>query len=181
MTFTPTPLEGCYVVGLTPFSDNRGWFSRFYCKDEFAQIGHTAEWVQANHSFTKTEGTIRGMHFQRRPHLEIKLVRCIRGAVLDVVVDIRKNSPTFLQSFAIELSEENKKMIYIPEGFAHGFQTLQENAELLYFHSAMYSPGVEKGLKFDDPALNIKWPLPVSEISDRDQQHQLINKDFQGI
>ncbi len=181
MIFTPSPLAGSYVISLQPISDSRGWFSRFYCKDEFAQIGHDKEWLQANHSVTYKAGSIRGLHFQRPPHAEIKMVRCIKGSVYDVIVDIRKNSTTYLHWFGVELSEDNKTMIYIPEGFAHGFQTLQDDAQLLYFHSALYAPGAEEGLHHNDPSLKINWPLPVTEISDRDQQHSFITQDFLGI
>ena len=181
MIFNPTPLAGSYVIGLAPISDNRGWFSRFYCKEEFLQIGHSKEWVQANHSVTHALGTIRGLHFQRPPNAEIKLVRCISGAVYDVIVDLRKNSATFLQWFGVELSAANKQMIYIPEGFAHGFQTLQNDTELLYFHSEFYAPGAEEGLPYNDDTLNISWPMPVTELSQRDQEHSFINKNFQGI
>jgi dTDP-4-dehydrorhamnose 3,5-epimerase len=181
MIFTPTSLQGSYKVGLIPFEDERGWFARTWCNNEFAAIGHTGEWVQMNHSFTKEKGTIRGMHFQVPPHGEIKMVRCIAGAVFDVIVDIRKDSPTFLQWFGMELSEANKDMLYIPTGFAHGFQTLQNNCELLYHHSQFYTPGAEGGIRNDDPLIKIKWPLPVTNISDRDASHDLLNENFEGI
>src|SRR4051812_15964653 len=122
MTFTPTPLAGSFVVDLSPKYDNRGWFARTFCKEEFRQISHYKEWVQLNHSYTVSTGTVRGMHYQLPPYKEIKMVRCIAGAVYDVIIDLRANSSTFLKSFAVELSAVNKKMFYIPEGFAHGFQ-----------------------------------------------------------
>jgi dTDP-4-dehydrorhamnose 3,5-epimerase len=181
MKFTPTLLMGSYVIEPEPFNDERGWFARTYCKNEFQQIDHNEEWVQINHSFTLKKGTIRGMHFQYPPFTEIKMLRCIAGAVYDVIVDIRKGSATFLQWFGIELSAENKKMLYIPGGFAHGFQTLTENAELIYHHSSFYEPGHEGGLKYDDPELNIQWPLIVTEISARDNNHPFITNDFTGI
>lgn len=181
MTFTETALKGSYVISLTPFSDDRGWFARTYCKNEFEAIGHSKEWVQMNHSFTKEKGTVRGMHFQHPPFSEIKMVRCIAGAVLDVIVDIRKDSPTFLQHMAVELSAVNKKMIYIPEGFAHGFQTLEDNTELIYHHSEFYKPGVEGGLRYDDPMLDIHWPLAVKDISNRDRNHLLLDENFKGV
>ncbi|MFY8127766.1 MAG: dTDP-4-dehydrorhamnose 3,5-epimerase [Chitinophagaceae bacterium] len=181
MKFTETILKGSYVIDLNPFEDERGWFARTYCEQEFKKIGHLKKWVQLNHSFTKLKGSIRGMHYQLPPFSEIKLVRCIAGAVYDVIVDIRKNSPTFLNWFGVELSASNKKMIYIPEGFAHGFQTLSNDAELIYHHSEFYTPGVEGGLKFDDPNLKIEWPLDITNISERDKQHQLINEDFKGV
>lgn len=181
MIFTPTFLKGAYVIDLQPFSDDRGWFARYYCKDEFGSIGHVKEWVQMNHSVSYQRGTLRGMHFQVPPYQEIKMVRCIAGAVLDVIVDLRKDSASFLQVYAQELSAANRKMLYIPEGFAHGFQTLTENAELIYHHTEFYKPGAEGGLRYDDPALGIQWPLPVAVISDRDQRHPIIDKNFKGI
>lgn len=181
MIFTGTALKGSYIVSLTPFSDDRGWFARTYCKKEFAAIGHDKEWVQMNHSFTKEKGTVRGMHFQHPPLAEIKMIRCIAGAVLDVIVDIRKGSPTFLQHVSFELSAANKQMVYIPEGFAHGFQTLEENTELIYHHSEYYQPGVEGGLRYGDPKLNIQWPLPVINVSQRDNDHPLLDENFKGI
>ena len=139
MIFTETILKGSYVIELNAFTDERGWFARTYCKKEFNAIGHHDEWVQMNHSVTKNKGAIRGMHFQLPPFSEIKLVRCIAGTVYDVVVDLRKNSATFLQWFGVELSAQNKKMIYIPAGFAHGFQTLSNDCELIYHHSQFYT------------------------------------------
>ena len=181
MIFTETALQGSYIISLEPFSDERGWFARTYCKNEFASIGHEKEWVQLNHSFTTHKGTIRGIHFQYPPFSEIKMVRCIAGAVLDVIVDIRKDSPTFLQHVCVELSAANKQMIYIPEGFAHGFQTLEENSELIYHHSEYYKAGVEGGLRYSDVGLNIQWPLPIQNISERDMNHPLLENNFKGI
>jgi dTDP-4-dehydrorhamnose 3,5-epimerase len=181
MIFRPTPLDGAYVVDLKPFQDNRGWFARYYCKEEFSVIGHTAEWVQMNHSFTADHGSLRGMHYQIPPFREIKLVRCIAGAVYDVAIDLRRDSPTFLQWFGVELSAMNRKMLYIPEGFAHGFQTLSDNCELLYHHSAYYTPSAEAGLRFDDPLTGIRWPLPPAGLSERDKTHPLLTQAFKGI
>ena len=181
MIFTETALKGSYTISLKPYSDERGWFARTYCKKEFAAIGHDKEWVQMNHSFTVDKGTVRGMHFQHPPFSEIKMVRCIAGAVLDVIVDIRKDSPTFLQHINVSLSADNKQMIYIPHGFAHGFQTLEDNTELIYHHSEYYQPGVEGGLRYNDKALNIQWPLPVQNISERDINHPLLDNNFNGI
>lgn len=181
MIFSPTPLQGSYEITLTPHADNRGWFARFYCKDEFASIGHDKEWVQMNHSYTKSIGALRGMHFQNRPFREIKMVRCILGEVFDVIIDLRSDSPTFLQSYSTILSPERKNMVYIPEGFAHGFQTLKGDSELIYLHTESYRPGVEGGIRFDDPQINIHWPLPVTEISDRDQNHPHLDLNFKGI
>src|SRR5690349_19358091 len=130
MTFAELPLKGSYIITPKLFSDNRGWFMRTFCKDEFMSIGHEKEWVQMNHSFTQKQGTIRGMHYQKAPFEEVKLVRCTAGVVFDVIVDLRPESDTYLQWHGVELSAENKRMLYIPEGFAHGFQTLSDNAEL---------------------------------------------------
>lgn len=181
MTFTPTSLQGSYVIDLNVFKDDRGWFARTYCKDEFTQIEHNADWVQLNHSFTSKKGTIRGMHFQLPPFEEIKMVRCINGVVYDVIVDLRKDSKTFLQYFGTELSAANKKMLYIPKGFAHGFQTLTDEAELIYHHSQFYKPGVESGIRYNDPAISILWPLPAVNVSERDLNHLLLDKNFKGI
>ena len=134
-----------------------------------------------NHSVSYKKGTLRGMHFQVQPFSEIKMVRCIAGIVFDVIVDLRKGSSTFLQWFGAELSAENKTMIYIPEGFAHGFQCLSENCELLYHHTAIYNLEAEAGIKYNDPKINIEWPLPVTVISDRDNSHPFLNEDFKGI
>ena len=181
MTFTETVLKGSYVIELNTFTDERGWFARTYCKNEFSKIGHTAEWLQINHSFTNKRGTIRGMHYQLPPFSEIKLVRCIAGAVFDTIIDLRKGSPTFLQWVGVELSAQNKKMLYIPEGFAHGFMALSNDCELIYHHSQFYTPGAEGGIKFDDPKVNIKWPLAVTNISERDTRHPLLDENFKEL
>lgn len=181
MNFSATPLAGSYVIELTPFQDDRGWFARYFSKDIFEQIGHTREWVQMNHSVTYAKGSIRGMHFQVKPYREIKMVRCISGAVYDVIIDLRENSKNFLQWYGVELSAANKKMIYIPEGFAHGFQCLSDNCELLYHHTEFYTPAAEAGLRYNDPLLNINWPLPVTVVSAKDQNHPHLTDDFKGI
>lgn len=181
MIFTATSLKGSYVITPDPFSDDRGWFVRTFCKKEFGTIGHTKEWVQLNHSFTNQAGTIRGMHYQLSPYEETKLVRCISGRIFDVIVDMRKSSPTFLQWFGVELSAENKKMLYIPEGYAHGFQTLTNDCELIYHHTQFYEPGAEAGIRYNDPAININWPLHAANISKRDEEHPLIDSHFQGV
>jgi dTDP-4-dehydrorhamnose 3,5-epimerase len=181
MIFTETMLKGGFVIDINPFEDERGWFARTFCKEEFKKIGYVGEWVQLNHSFTKQKGTIRGMHYQMPPFSEIKLVRCIAGAAFDVIVDIRKNSRTFLHWVGVELSAKNKKMIYIPEGFAHGFQAMEDGTELIYHHSVFYKPNVEGGLKYDDPKLNINWPLDAINISERDKNHTLLTNNFIGI
>jgi dTDP-4-dehydrorhamnose 3,5-epimerase len=181
MTFTSTPLAGAFEVRLQPFRDERGWFARFYCKKEFETIGHTKEWVQLNQSVTYDKGTIRGMHFQFPPFREIKLVRCIAGAVFDVIIDLRQGSPTFLDWHGAELSAANGNMLYIPEGFAHGFQTLEANSALIYHHTEFYTPAAEGGFRYDDPAFSIPWPLPVSAVSERDSRHPAVEQNFKGI
>jgi dTDP-4-dehydrorhamnose 3,5-epimerase len=181
MNFSPTPLAGAYIAEPEPFTDQRGWFMRVYCRNEFNTIGHHGEWVQINQSFTFETGTLRGLHYQEPPYEEIKLVRCIAGAIYDVIVDVRQESPTFLRWFGIELSAVNHKMLYIPKGFAHGFQTLTDNSALIYHHTEFYTPGAERGLRYDDPVLAIQWPLPVSVISDRDTRHSYVDKNFKGI
>jgi dTDP-4-dehydrorhamnose 3,5-epimerase len=181
MKFTKTLLEGAYVIELDPFSDERGFFARTFCIKEFHQIGFDKEIVQINHSMTRQKGTIRGMHYQTPPACETKIIRCIQGRIFDVMVDIREGSPTCMQWFGVELSKENMKMVYIPEGFAHGFQTLSNNAELIYHHSEFYNPEQEKGLRYDDPAMAIIWPLPIHIISAKDQSYPLIDNYFKGL
>ena len=181
MTFTATHLEGCYVIDVNPFTDERGLFARTYCKEEFQQIGFDKEFVQFNHSFNRYKGTIRGMHFQQTPYAETKLIRCIQGAVLDVAVDLRQGSPTFLQYFAAELTAENLKSILIPEGFAHGFQALEDDSALIYHHTQFYSATADNGVRYNDPALSIKWALPAKHVSEKDQKYTLIDNNFKGI
>jgi dTDP-4-dehydrorhamnose 3,5-epimerase len=181
MNFERTGLNGSYVVTIFPVKDERGWFVRTFCKNEFNEIGHSDEWVQINHSFTNDAGTIRGMHFQKPPYTETKLIRCIAGNIFDVIIDLRKNSNTFLKWFGVELSSENKKMIYIPAGFAHGFQALTDNCELIYHHTAYYTPGFEEGIRYNDEMIHINWPGPATKISERDNNHPLLSNSFEGI
>lgn len=181
MKFSETPLKNCYIIEPDVVKDNRGWFMRTFCKDDFHEIGHTKEWLQLNHSVSFKKGSLRGMHYQIPPFAEVKMVRCIAGSVFDVVVDIRESSPTFLKWAGIELSAQNRNMIYIPEGFAHGFQTLTDNCELLYHHTEVYTPGYEGGLHYDDKLLDIQWPLPVTEMSERDRNHPYLDNNFKGI
>jgi len=168
------PLADAVLVDAEPFSDIRGIFSRFFCSRELAPVLGDRHIVNVNYSLTSMKGSIRGMHFQRKPHQEMKLVRCIRGAVYDVIVDIRPDSPTFLQWYGEMLSSNNMKMLVVPEGFAHGFQTLENDSELLYLATAHYEPSAEGGLRFDDSALGIQWPLVVGDISEKDASHPLI-------
>jgi dTDP-4-dehydrorhamnose 3,5-epimerase len=181
MKFTALSLQGAYLIEPDVYSDDRGHFFRYFCKNEFEQLGHAKEWLQCNHSYTKTKGSIRGMHYQLPPYAEIKLVRCISGHVVDVIVDLRQGSPTYLQHVSIELSGVNRNMLYIPEGFAHGFQTLTDNCELLYHHTEFYKTGAEGGLRYNDPRLQIKWPLLPTVISERDRNHPFMHESFVGI
>lgn len=181
MIFRKTQLDGAYIIELQPLSDDRGLFARTFCKNEFREIGHDQEFVQFNHSINNNKGTIRGMHYQFPPFTEIKLIRCIRGSVFDVIIDLRKGSATFLKYLSVELSEKNMLSLYIPQGFAHGFQTLEDNTQLIYHHTAFYTPGNEGGIRYNDPAVGISWPLPVSVITEKDLKHNLINNSFKGI
>ncbi|MBI4807405.1 MAG: dTDP-4-dehydrorhamnose 3,5-epimerase [Nitrosomonadales bacterium] len=179
--FIPTPLAGLTLVQRTAIEDQRGFLSRFYCADEFRAAGLDKPIAQINHTLTRNRGTVRGMHFQYPPHAESKLVSCLQGEIFDVAVDLRRDSPTYLQWHGVRLSERNRQSLLIPEGFAHGFQTLTEDCELIYLHTAAYHPESEGALNAADPELGIAWPLAISEISERDRNHKSIEQDFQGI
>jgi dTDP-4-dehydrorhamnose 3,5-epimerase len=181
MKFNKTKIKGLYVVELQPFIDDRGSFVRSYCDDFLKEIGVTKPIKQINHSSTLKVGSIRGMHYQELSNAEIKIVRCISGEVFDVAIDLRRNSNTFLQWHGERLSEKNFKMMIIPEGFAHGFQVIKENSELLYLHTANYAPEAELGLLFDDKKVGINWPLKITNISDRDLKHEVITEKFEGL
>ncbi|MDH6148869.1 MULTISPECIES: dTDP-4-dehydrorhamnose 3,5-epimerase family protein [Paraburkholderia] len=181
MNVTPTAIAGVMVAHATPFADHRGIFQRVFCDKELGSIIGGRHITQINHSRTMRAGAVRGMHFQRAPHAEMKLVRCLRGKVWDVAIDLRADSPTFLQWHAEELSFDNGRMLVIPEGCAHGFQVIEPESELLYLHTASYEPSAEGGIRHDDPALRITWPLAVAEVSQRDQLHPLITPQFRGI
>lgn len=181
MQFIAANMEGLYTIRLKKLEDERGLFARTFCKNEFKQIGFDKEFVQFNHSFNRYKGTIRGMHFQRPPYSETKLIRCIQGAVYDVAVDLREGSPTFLQHFGVELNAENMTSILIPEGFAHGFQTLGDNTALIYHHTAFYTAAADDGIGYNDPALKIEWKLPAAHVSDKDMNYKRIDKYFKGI
>ncbi len=169
MIFRELPLSGAWEINIERREDARGFFARSYCDREFSDHGLNTNWVQMNISFNKTKGTLRGLHFQRKPAAEAKLVRCLSGQVFDVIVDLRCGSSTFGQSCSVILDSELRNSIYIPEGFAHGFQTLSEGCELQYFHSTAYQPGREGGISALDPMLEIPWPLPPTVMSDRDR------------
>jgi dTDP-4-dehydrorhamnose 3,5-epimerase len=174
MVFTETPLKGSYSIELNPLKDNRGYFERLFCKKELSTIGFTKEIVQTNHSYTFKKGTFRGLHFQCPPYTETKIIKCIKGSIYDIAIDIRKGSPTFLHWCGVELTENNNKMLFLPEGYAHGFQTLQDNTELLYFHSEYYNPESEGGLNYKDPILKLVLPFEITDISERDNKHSFL-------
>jgi len=169
------------MIQRQPLGDERGYLERMFCSEEFQSIIGDRRIVQINHTKTAKTGTVRGMHFQHPPYAEMKFVSCLRGEAFDVAVDLRQGSPNFLKWRAEVLSEENHKTFAIPEGFAHGFQTLSDDCELLYFHTAAYQPEAEAGLNALDERLSIKWPLPIAERSVRDQQHPALSDDFAGI
>jgi dTDP-4-dehydrorhamnose 3,5-epimerase len=177
----PTSIPGLVVVETAPLSDHRGAFVRLYCERELASLIGERRILQINHSRTTSIGAVRGLHYQCPPHAEMKLVRCLKGRVWDVAVDFRHNSPTFLRWHAEELTPTNARMLVIPEGFAHGFQALEPESELLYLHTAFYTRDSEGGLRHDDPRLAIHWPLGVTDLSPRDAAHPFINSDFSGI
>jgi dTDP-4-dehydrorhamnose 3,5-epimerase len=179
--FHDLPLPGLKLVQRKPITDARGFFARFYCADEFRAAGLDKPVAQINHTLTRSKGAVRGLHFQHPPHAETKLVSCLSGAVFDVAVDVRTGSSTFLRWHGEILSAENQRSLLIPEGFAHGFQALTENCELLYLHTAAFHPGAEGAVNIADPALAIQWPLPVSELSERDRAHPFLDAHFSGI
>lgn len=181
MKIRTTPIAGVLLVDLDRRSDARGAFMRVFCEAELADVLAGRHVVQSNYSCTEKVGTVRGMHFQHPPHAEMKLITCLNGAVFDVAVDLRAGSPTFLKWFSAELSSDRPQLLVIPEGCAHGFQTLQPHSELLYYHTAPYTPEAEGGLRYDDLSLGIPWPLRISEVSQRDGAHPLIAPNFEGI
>lgn len=170
MQFTETKLHGAYIIDLQPLGDERGFFARTWCHREFESRGLSTRISQCNLSYSQHQGTLRGMHFQRAPHQEVKLMRCIRGSIFDVIIDLRPDSPTYTQWVGVELSAENHRMLYVPQGFAHGFQTLTDHSEVFYQVSEFYTPSSEGGVRWNDPAFGIEWPLAVSVISDKDQR-----------
>lgn len=180
-TVTDLPLNGIKLVERQRLGDNRGFLSRLFCSDELAAAGWVRPIAQINHTYTAVRGTVRGMHFQHPPYAEMKLVNCIRGEVWDVAVDMRTSSPTFLRWHAERLSSDNCLALLIPEGFAHGFQALTDDVELLYCHSTAYIPDAESGLNPMDTRLAIAWPLQVTELSRRDASHPLIETGFEGV
>jgi dTDP-4-dehydrorhamnose 3,5-epimerase len=176
-----TPLSGLKVVRRIPMADKRGHLTRVFCAEDLAMAGWRSPVAQINHTLTFARGVVRGLHFQRPPHSEIKLVTCLRGAVWDVAVDVRANSPTFLRWHAEELSADNSRALLVPEGFAHGFQTLSDDVEMLYVHSVPHVPESEAGLNPQDAMLGIEWPLPISDQSTGDETRPMLTEGFQGV
>lgn len=176
MIFTETKLKGAFIVQIERLEDDRGFFARTFCQKEFETHGLKPIIAQANVAFNSRKGTLRGMHFQYPPAAETKLVRCTRGAILDVIVDLRPESETYLKHVTVELNEDNYHALYVPERFAHGYQVLRDNTETSYQVGEFYSPGDEGGLMYNDPELNLEWPLPVTMISEKDQNFELLEK-----
>ncbi|MFC4873658.1 dTDP-4-dehydrorhamnose 3,5-epimerase [Negadavirga shengliensis] len=176
MIFTETPLKGAYIVDIEKIEDERGFFGRSFCEREFEKQGLEKGLVQANVSFNKKKGTLRGMHYQIAPYEETKLVRCTGGAIFDVIVDLREDSPTYKKWFGVELTAGNYRMLYVPRQFAHGYITLEDNSAVNYMVSQFYAPGSERGIKYDDPQFGIKWPVEVQVISEKDNSHSYFNQ-----
>lgn len=168
MKFKESQVAGAFIVDIEPLGDDRGFFSRAWCAREFQQHNLSVELVQANISYNRHKGTLRGLHYQSAPHEESKLVRCTRGSIYDVVVDLRQYSPSYLKWVGVELCAENRRMLYVPQGCAHGFITLEDDTEVFYQVSAFYTPEAEDGARYDDPSFDIEWPVPVSVISEKD-------------
>lgn len=175
MIFTETNLPGAWTIDVEPIEDERGFFARWYCRNEFIDHGLLPVEAQGNMSYNRLAGTVRGMHLQLPPAAEAKLVRCTQGALHDMIVDCRPDSPTRLQSFGVELSASNRRGLYVPEGFAHGYQTLTDGAEVLYQVSEFYAPGHEVGLRPDDPSLGLQWPIAATTVSEKDRSWPLLS------
>lgn len=181
MIFHGTTLKDAMLIEPEPRGDARGFFARMMCKEEFGQHGLISDFAQNNLSLSRVKGTLRGMHFQRGAHVEAKLVRCTRGEIVDIIVDLRAGSLSYLRHEAFELTSENRHMLYVPPGFAHGFQTLTDDAEVFYLVSAAYAPEAEGGLRHDDPALGISWPVPVTVLSEKDATWPLLQPESPAI
>ena len=168
MIFRETTLKGAFVIEMEKFEDKRGFFARAWCQKEVEANGLVSRVAETNISFNKRRGTLRGMHYQVAPYEQVKLVRCTAGVIYDVIIDMRPDSPTFRKWTGVELTAENYTMLYVPENFAHGFQTLENNTEVTYQVSQFYSPESERGVRYDDPVFQVEWPLPVEVISEKD-------------
>lgn len=178
MKFTETPLKGAFLIDLEKREDERGFFARAFCVNEFKQHDLDANIVQINNSLSVDKGTLRGMHYQLAPKAETKIVRCIKGALFDVIVDLRKDSPTFLKWFGAEITADNRRMMYVPKGFAHGFITLEPHTEAFYMVTEFYAPEMERGIRYNDPALAIEWPIEPVVVSDKDLKHPDFNESY---
>ena len=178
MQFNETPLAGAYTIELDKIGDDRGFFARAFCEQEFSEVGLVSHFVQVNNSLSADKGTLRGMHYQLAPKAETKLVRCIRGSLYDIILDLRPDSPTFGQHFGAELSAENRRMMYVPKGFAHGFITLTDNAEAFYMVDEPYAPDMERGVRWNDPEFAIEWPAEPVVLSDKDGQQRDFDPDW---
>ncbi len=181
LKITPTDIAGVSTVETVVLHDSRGAFMRLFCELKLAELLGDRRVVQINHSRTSLVGAIRGLHYQHVPYAEMKMVRCLKGKVWDVVVDLRRDSSTFLQWHAVELSSDNALMLVIPEGCAHGYQVLEADSELLYLHTAAYTPEAERAVRYNDPVIAIDWPLSVSDLSKRDREHPLLDRNFEGV
>lgn len=171
MIFTKTKLEGAYIIDIEKREDDRGFFARTFCVDEFEEHGIENKFVQANMSFNNKKGTLRGMHFQKSPYEEDKLVRCTKGALFDVIIDLRKDSPTYKQWIGVELTEESRRALFVPKGFAHGYITLEDNTEINYMVTQVYTPNADTGVRYNDPVFAIEWPIEPVIISEKDANH----------
>jgi dTDP-4-dehydrorhamnose 3,5-epimerase len=176
MIFSATKLPGAFIVDIQPHTDARGFFARAFCQREFAEHGLKPVIAQINIASNRVKGTLRGMHFQCPPAAESKLVRCTRGAILDIIVDLRPESPTYLEHIAVELTEDNFRALYVPERFAHGYQALQDNTDTCYYAGEFYTPGTDGGLRYNDPGLRLEWPLPITAITDKDRDWKLLDE-----
>jgi dTDP-4-dehydrorhamnose 3,5-epimerase len=178
MKFTETPLPGAFIIDLEKRGDDRGFFARYFCKKEYASHDLCSDIVQINNSLSAQAGTLRGMHYQLAPKAEDKVVRCVKGALFDVIIDIRSQSPTFLQHFSVELTSENRRMLYVPKGFAHGFITLLDDTEAIYLVTEYYAADCERGIRYNDPKIGIQWPSEPSVISPKDLAHPDFDLDW---
>ena len=180
MIFHETELSGAFIVDLDKMEDDRGYFARAYCAREFEEHGIEPRVMQANMSYSAKKGTLRGMHYQVPPASEPKFIRCVRGAIWDVIIDMRPDSPTYMEHIGVELSADNRRALYIPDMFAHGNQALTDDVELFYLVGEFYTPGCERGVRYSDPTIGIEWPLPVSVISEKDQGWPLLKQDVEA-
>ena len=178
MKFMETPLKGAFVIEIEPRGDERGFFARAFCQRELTAAGLNPKIVQINNSLSRHAGTLRGIHYQLAPKAEDKIVRCIRGALYDAIIDLRPDSPTFLQHYGVELTAENRKALYVPKGFGHAFLTLVDDTETLYMVTEYYAPDRERGLRFNDPKLGIPWPIPPTVVSDKDRAWPEYSPDY---